>query len=165
MEHFSIEQTRTAHDALGDAYNTALVCSKLDFLKGLEDYQNASSLLATRLPKDNNNSDSEALEHCAFTGYSARSEAFAYTIFEALAVGTPVVSSDIPGVQWSRAYQNVQFFRTEDPSDCATAITNALGSNDQALNQKIATQVRHDYDIEKWCAQLLSLYRSVGAFR
>lgn len=96
---------------------------------------------------------------------AARSEAFAYTIFEALAVGTPVVSSDIPGVQWSRAYQNVQFFRTEDPSDCATAITNALGSNDQALNQKIATQVRHDYDIEKWCAQLLSLYRSVGAFR
>lgn len=30
MEHFSIEQTRTAHDALGDAYNTALVCSRLD---------------------------------------------------------------------------------------------------------------------------------------
>lgn len=77
MEHFSIEQTRTAHDALGDAYNTALVCSKLDFLKGLEDYQNASSLLATRLPKDNSSNETEALDHRAFTGYSARSEAFA----------------------------------------------------------------------------------------
>lgn len=77
MEHFSIEQTRTAHDALGDAYNTALVCSKLDFLKGLEDYQNASSLLATRLPKDNGSAETDALEHRAFTGYNARSEAFA----------------------------------------------------------------------------------------
>jgi inhibitor of KinA sporulation pathway (predicted exonuclease) len=27
MEHFCIEQTRMAHDALGDAYNTAIVCS------------------------------------------------------------------------------------------------------------------------------------------
>lgn len=38
MEHFEIEQTRTAHDALGDAYNTALVCSKLDMADGLEHY-------------------------------------------------------------------------------------------------------------------------------
>ncbi len=33
MEHFGIEQTRVAHDALGDAYNTALVCTKLDMVE------------------------------------------------------------------------------------------------------------------------------------
>ena len=38
MEHFGIEQTRVAHDALGDAYNTALVCSKLDLADGLAHY-------------------------------------------------------------------------------------------------------------------------------
>ena len=38
MEHFGIEQTRTAHDALGDAYNTALVCSRLDLRAGLAGY-------------------------------------------------------------------------------------------------------------------------------
>lgn len=38
MEHFGIEQTRTAHDALGDAYNTGLVCSKLDLKEGLAHY-------------------------------------------------------------------------------------------------------------------------------
>ena len=37
MEHFGIEQTRVAHDALGDAYNTALVCSRLDMARGLAD--------------------------------------------------------------------------------------------------------------------------------
>ena len=35
MEHFAIEQTRIAHDALGDAYNTALVCTHLNMEKGL----------------------------------------------------------------------------------------------------------------------------------
>ena len=38
MEHFGIEQTRTAHDALGDAYNTALICSRMDMAEGLEHY-------------------------------------------------------------------------------------------------------------------------------
>jgi inhibitor of KinA sporulation pathway (predicted exonuclease) len=38
MEHFGIEQTRVAHDALGDAYNTALVCSKLDLAEGIANY-------------------------------------------------------------------------------------------------------------------------------
>ena len=38
MEHFGIEQTRTAHDALGDAYNTALVCSKMQMEDGLAHY-------------------------------------------------------------------------------------------------------------------------------
>ncbi len=38
MEHFGIEQTRTAHDALGDAYNTALVCSRLDLADGIQNY-------------------------------------------------------------------------------------------------------------------------------
>ena len=74
MEHFAIEQTRMAHDALGDAYNTALVCSKLDFAEGLEQYDNAASLLATRLPEDKHRTDEpDALEHRAFTGYSSRS--------------------------------------------------------------------------------------------
>lgn len=38
MEHFGIEQTRVAHDALGDAYNTAMVCSRLDMPEGLSQY-------------------------------------------------------------------------------------------------------------------------------
>jgi len=76
MEHFAIEQTRTAHDALGDAYNTALVCSRLDFLKGLEQYDDAATLLSSRLPAENRTGvDSDALDHRAFSGYRSRSDA------------------------------------------------------------------------------------------
>ena len=50
MEHFGIEQTRTAHDALGDAYNTALVCSHMDMEEGLRRYNSILSEL--RRPRD-----------------------------------------------------------------------------------------------------------------
>ena len=41
MEIFGIEATRPAHDALGDAYHTALICAKLDLIKGVMEYGQA----------------------------------------------------------------------------------------------------------------------------
>jgi inhibitor of KinA sporulation pathway (predicted exonuclease) len=77
MEHFGIEQTRMAHDALGDAYNTALVCSRLDLESGLVQYEDAAKLLATRLPEEKRAEGmTEALEHRVFQGYTERAAAF-----------------------------------------------------------------------------------------
>ncbi len=41
MEIFEIEATRPAHDALGDAYHTALICARLDLKRGQEEYGQA----------------------------------------------------------------------------------------------------------------------------
>ena len=41
MEIFGIEATRPAHDALGDAYHTAQICSRLDLKKGQAEYDAA----------------------------------------------------------------------------------------------------------------------------
>ena len=41
MEIFEIEATRPAHDALGDAYHTALICARLDLKKGAAEYEEA----------------------------------------------------------------------------------------------------------------------------
>ena len=41
MEIFGIEATRPAHDALGDAYHTALICARLDLKKGTAEYAQA----------------------------------------------------------------------------------------------------------------------------
>ena len=41
MEIFGIEATRPAHDALGDAYHTALICARLDLRKGAQEYDQA----------------------------------------------------------------------------------------------------------------------------
>ena len=81
MEHFEIEQTRVAHDALGDAYNTALVCAKLDLMEGLRQYDDASRILATRAcaagHEEGENTPPDAVEHRAFTGYFEKMDAFA----------------------------------------------------------------------------------------
>ena len=41
MEIFGIEATRPAHDALGDAYHTALICARLDLDRGAQEYDQA----------------------------------------------------------------------------------------------------------------------------
>ena len=41
MELFGIEATRPAHDALGDAYHTALICAMLDLKRGAAEYDQA----------------------------------------------------------------------------------------------------------------------------
>lgn len=41
METFEIEATRPAHDALGDAYHTALICARLNLKQGSEAYEEA----------------------------------------------------------------------------------------------------------------------------
>ena len=41
MEIFGIEATRPAHDALGDAYHTALICARLNLKRGQEEYDAA----------------------------------------------------------------------------------------------------------------------------
>ena len=41
LETFGIEPSRPAHDALGDAYHTALICARLDLKKGAAEYDAA----------------------------------------------------------------------------------------------------------------------------
>ena len=41
MEALGIEATRPAHDALGDAYHTALICARLDLKRGMAEYDEA----------------------------------------------------------------------------------------------------------------------------
>ncbi len=41
MEMFEIEASRPAHDALGDAYHTALICARLDLKRGADEYDAA----------------------------------------------------------------------------------------------------------------------------
>ena len=78
MEHFGIEQTRVAHDALGDAYNTAQVCSKLDMVSGLAQYAEAPEILARRTPRAHKANDvAEPIAHASFAGYASKGDAFA----------------------------------------------------------------------------------------
>ena len=71
MEHFGIEQTRIAHDALGDAYNTALVCTHLNMEEGLKLYPDAAQILASRMPKSETQPETQDVDYLLHESYSA----------------------------------------------------------------------------------------------
>ena len=113
MEHFGIEQTRTAHDALGDAYNTALVCTNLDMKEGFRTYDDAPRILASRMPKAIAASEQpagpEPVVHDAFDGFESKAAAFADSRISV--IPCPVCGEEMQGVKWSNQgdgrYMNV----------------------------------------------------------
>ena len=102
MEHFEIEQTRIAHDALGDAYNTALVSTHLDMEEGLRLYPEAEEILARRMPNYKPPVESvpmqEALLHDSFSSFETKAEAFADVKERALSC--PVCGQAAEGGRW-----------------------------------------------------------------
>lgn len=100
MEHFGIEQTRVAHDALGDAYNTALVCSHLDMADGLAHYNDFTRLLSlrTRTSSPNGEDGPDPVEHLTFKGFEAQTDIFAGS--EAAAVKCPECGQDMRLDRW-----------------------------------------------------------------
>lgn len=77
MEYFEIEQTRVAHDALGDAYNTALVASHLDMYAGIAQYEDASRILSTPKKSSEDSQGPTAIEHLVFNDYQSKADALA----------------------------------------------------------------------------------------
>ena len=117
MEHFGIEQTRVAHDALGDAYNTALVCTHLDMKEGLRLYPDAAQILASRMPKlkiTQEAQDSSVLSHESYEGFSTKAAAFADGRISALSC--PLCGKAATAEKWvnqgDQRYMNI--FTCED---------------------------------------------------
>lgn len=99
MEHFGIEQTRVAHDALGDAYNTALVCSKLDMEQGIRDYADIARILAQRKIEKQSRRDAEPqpIEHTSSEEFTSKADAFSDTIAHP---SCPICQEKLAGTHW-----------------------------------------------------------------
>ena len=101
MEHFEIEQTRVAHDALGDAYNTALVSTHLNMEEGLRLYPEAGRILAARMPNYKppvENAGPEALIHESYEDFESKAAAFADERVAGLIC--PVCGEALEGFRW-----------------------------------------------------------------
>lgn len=112
MEHFEIEQTRVAHDALGDAYNTALVCTRLDMDEGLRLYPDAGRILAARMPNFRppvENAGPEPILHESCEGFESKAAAFADERLSRFCC--PVCGAELKGAKWvnqgDQRYMNV----------------------------------------------------------
>jgi len=105
MEFYNIEQTRVAHDALGDAYNTALVCSNLDMREGLKHYDEASNILSMRslanrapVPSHDSDEETEILSHEVYGTYVSKAEAF--NDKKVSSTPCPVCESETESLKW-----------------------------------------------------------------
>ena len=101
MEHFEIEQTRVAHDALGDAYNTALVSTHLDLEEGIRLYPELGRILASRMPNYHPPVETDgpaALEHETLDGFADKTEAFSDPRVDQTLC--PVCGELMTGVRW-----------------------------------------------------------------
>ena len=100
MLHRQHRHGRGLHDALGDAYNTALVCTHLNMEKGLADYHDAAQKLTTRLPKEHHgeNNGPDPIEHVASESYATKSELFGDAAF--VAPCCPLCSGEVRYSKW-----------------------------------------------------------------
>lgn len=159
MEHFGIEQTRVAHDALGDAYNTALVCSHLDMDSGLAHYDESVHTLSLHTQKVSPDGEEgpEPLEHLTFTGFETRSAIFSDG--EAVKIKCPQCRKEMKLSRWvnqgDRRYMNLaycdehgsylarlKFRRTEDGTWTANRIVYAADDDMQAHYKSKSSQGR-----------------------
>ena len=98
MEHFSIEQTRVAHDALGDAYNTALVCSHLDLESGVAGYGDILQSMTKKVRPKATTKEPEPISRSVSQCHNTR-EAL-WTAVEEAGVACPVCGKAIPHTDW-----------------------------------------------------------------
>lgn len=98
MEHFAIEQTRVAHDALGDAFNTALVCSRLDIPAGVKSYHEIVQSMTKKVKPKAASKEPEPLvqsvSHCH------NSKEALWTAVEAAGVTCPICGKPIAHTEW-----------------------------------------------------------------
>lgn len=160
MEHFGIEQTRVAHDALGDAYNTALVCSRLDMESGLAQYDESVHLLSlqTQQTSPDGEEGPEPLEHVTFGGYPSREAVFSSS--EAAGAKCPDCGQALKLGRWvaqgDRRYMNLgscpehgsflvrlKLRHTEDDSWAANRIVYAADSKLESFYRTKASFGRH----------------------
>lgn len=170
MEHFGIEQTRVAHDALGDAYNTALVCSHLDMDSGLARYDESVRLLSLHTQQASPGGDEgpEPLEHLTFTGYSTRAAIFSGS--EAVNVRCPECRQELCLGRWvsqgDRRYMSLgvcrehgsylvrlKFRRAQDDTWTANRIVYAADRQMQELYKAKASQGRRRHGRRKKAAK------------
>ena len=100
MEYFGIEQTRVAHDALGDAYNTALVASKMDLVKGLEQYNaDIHDLpIEEKTASEGDAATPAAISHTTFKGFATKNDIF--TDSEIPTPSCPICGKKMKASRW-----------------------------------------------------------------
>lgn len=92
---------------------------------------------------------------------ASRKETFSYAVCEAAYAGLPVISSDIPGLEWAHDLPSVTFFPNED-ADALYQQMKAFLDGREISSEAIAEtgeRIRERYSLENWAKEIMALYQ------
>ena len=93
---------------------------------------------------------------------ASRRETFSYAICEAAFAGLPVISSDIPGIEWAKELPSVSFFDAEDYLQLYSVMRSFLDGavcNEEDLS-KTKMIIKQKYSTYTWARQIMEIYFS-----
>lgn len=91
---------------------------------------------------------------------ASRRETFSYAVCEAAYAGLPVVSSDIPGLEWAHDLPTVTFFETENAEQLYQLMKKWLDKKeiDQVAVEQTQRTVAERYSLRVWVDQVMRYY-------
>lgn len=95
---------------------------------------------------------------------ASRRETFSYAIGEAMLSGTPVLSTDIPGVQWALGQKSVISVPPENPECLAKKMEDIIKGNIIVRGEDLLASrkfVIENYSVERWAEKLIKYYDSL----
>jgi hypothetical protein len=94
----------------------------------------------------------------------SRSEGLPYAVLEALANRLPVISSDIPGLEWARGLEAVRLCVSGGASSLAGEMKKLLNESDEAratAASRARDYVRERHSTESWAREMMRVYSAV----
>ena len=91
---------------------------------------------------------------------ASRRETFSYAVCEAAYAGIPVISSDIPGLEWAHDLDTVTFFESENVKDLYLQMKNFLDGKRYSgyMINKAREKISERYSLNSWTQKILDIY-------
>lgn len=90
---------------------------------------------------------------------ASRAETFSYSVAEAAYAGLPVISSDIPGLEWAHELPTVHFFETKNAKSLALLMRKLIDENIEKEKLQITRRIIEEkYAVSCWVRNIEQEY-------